>query len=309
MNPLKIRVPTHGEMAAMRDPASSGRVGLSSSFRITGGARNVGFRRPPAPSEAAKLTKMAAGFAAALAERFPTDAALSDLARKLGIPPRGLAVAKDAVRDDGAAWRGYAAAALLSMAAGAAAPKPLPVPTAPKTRASGRSVDFAARFRRSAADRMRRATSAWRKGAEILSGGKADGKPDAAFPAAALRAGMKVEREHVRDARMRKEIAKDHLTEDPRYYVKLRRMEKAAAASHFQRVKAAVVPLTPEERRIVMARGAVWHHGPGGAASPAIRKSVLDGKTIYWCATHRAWRKAPTLAGALREFKFVDSTG
>jgi len=65
--------------------------------------------------------------------------------------------------------------------------------------------------------------------AEQLIGGKADGKPDSAFSASALRAGMKVEREHLRSAAARKEIAKDHLTEDPRYYVKLKAMEKKAA--------------------------------------------------------------------------------
>lgn len=145
---------------------------------------------------------------------------------------------------------------------------------------------------------------------ETLRGGKGDGKPDAAFPAAALRAGMKVEREHVADPRMRKEIAKDHLTEDRQYYQKLRRMEKTATKkqSFYDKLKAAATPLTPEERAIVMARGAVWHHGPGGAESPAIRKGAVDGKTYYWCGTHRAWAHAPTLAGAIQKFKFIKTT-
>lgn len=177
-----------------------------------------------------------------------------------------------------------------------------------------RVFDKRAELRERFAD-LKRRVRAWDDGGACLSGetllgGKGDGKPDSAFPATALRAGMQVEREHVTDPRMRKEIAKDHLTEDRRYYQKLRRMEKTATKkqSLYDKLKAAATPLTPEERAIVMARGAVWHHGPNGAESPAIRKSVVDGETTYWCATHRAWDRAPTLAGAIQKFKFIKTT-
>jgi len=40
-----------------------------------------------------------------------------------------------------------------------------------------------------------------------------------------LRMGRKVEMEHTRSKRVAGMIARDHLTEDPRYYSKLKRME------------------------------------------------------------------------------------
>lgn len=60
-----------------------------------------------------------------------------------------------------------------------------------------------------------------------LSGGKGDDRPDSDFDAKWLAAGIKVEREHTEDPAVAKEIAKDHLTEDPLYYKKLRKIEKS----------------------------------------------------------------------------------
>jgi len=62
------------------------------------------------------------------------------------------------------------------------------------------------------------------------------------------------------------------------------------------------VELTPEEREEVMRREATWNHGPGGAPSPAVWKSVVDGKTWYITNTHRAWTAAPTLRGAISRY-------
>lgn len=61
---------------------------------------------------------------------------------------------------------------------------------------------------------------------ESIEGGLADGKQDSEFDPAALAKGMDVEREHTSDDAVAKEIAKDHLTEDPEYYDKLDKMEK-----------------------------------------------------------------------------------
>ncbi len=80
------------------------------------------------------------------------------------------------------------------------------------------------------------------------------------------------------------------------------------AAPEFKKLKSAAVPLTPEERQKVMAAGAVWHHGPNGEATPAVRKAVVNGKTYYFCATHRAYRIASTLAGAIKHFAFIETT-
>jgi len=65
-------------------------------------------------------------------------------------------------------------------------------------------------------------------GKEVLVGGKADGKPDASFDPKELRRGRRVEREHTSNRAAANEVAKDHLTEDRRYYAKLQRMEKKA---------------------------------------------------------------------------------
>lgn len=62
--------------------------------------------------------------------------------------------------------------------------------------------------------------------AEKLVGGLADSRPDSDFDPVALAAGVRVELEHTRDRAQATEIAKDHLAEDPRYYEKLRQMEK-----------------------------------------------------------------------------------
>lgn len=58
-----------------------------------------------------------------------------------------------------------------------------------------------------------------------LYGGLADEKPDDVFDPEQLAAGVKVEMEHTNDPAVAREIAKDHLTEDPQYYQKLRKME------------------------------------------------------------------------------------
>jgi len=60
--------------------------------------------------------------------------------------------------------------------------------------------------------------------------------------------------------------------------------------------------LTPEERAEVMKAKATWNMGKDGAASPAVKKSVVDGKTWYWCSTHRCGQVKSTLKGAIHAF-------
>jgi hypothetical protein len=78
----------------------------------------------------------------------------------------------------------------------------------------------------------------------------------------------------------------------------------------FERLKENKVPLTPEERKRVMDADATWHHGPGGAHSPAVWKSRdAEGEVTYVTNTHRACSTAPTLKGAIgRYHKFIKST-
>lgn len=58
-----------------------------------------------------------------------------------------------------------------------------------------------------------------------LKGGKADNIPDSKFDKMELKLGQKHEKEHTKDPNLAKEIAKDHIVEDPKYYDKLAKIE------------------------------------------------------------------------------------
>jgi hypothetical protein len=61
---------------------------------------------------------------------------------------------------------------------------------------------------------------------EELKGGKGDNRPDSDFDDKDLQDAIKHELEHTKDRKIAKEIAKDHLIEDPNYYKKLKKIEK-----------------------------------------------------------------------------------
>ena len=52
--------------------------------------------------------------------------------------------------------------------------------------------------------------------------------PDNKFPSDQLKAGQEVEKEHHNGPIIAKSIAKDHLSEIPDYYTRLKKMEKSA---------------------------------------------------------------------------------
>lgn len=60
---------------------------------------------------------------------------------------------------------------------------------------------------------------------DLIPGGLAD-KVKSGFDPDQLRKGIKVEMEHTKDPDLAREIAQDHLTEDPKYYDHLDKMEK-----------------------------------------------------------------------------------
>ena len=62
---------------------------------------------------------------------------------------------------------------------------------------------------------------------DLIPGGLADGKKPSDFPKKSIQQGSKVEREHTSSKAIAKEIAMDHLTEDPKYYDKLKTIEKS----------------------------------------------------------------------------------
>lgn len=62
---------------------------------------------------------------------------------------------------------------------------------------------------------------------EKIPGGLASGKKKEDFNQVSLNQGIKVELEHTKNKNIAAEIAMDHLTEDPKYYDKLKRIEKS----------------------------------------------------------------------------------
>jgi hypothetical protein len=64
------------------------------------------------------------------------------------------------------------------------------------------------------------------KQTEKIKGGLGDNRPDSDFDQEQLKNGIKIEMEHTKDRKIAKEIAKDHLSEDPNYYKKLKKIEK-----------------------------------------------------------------------------------
>lgn len=80
--------------------------------------------------------------------------------------------------------------------------------------------------------------SAKRSPSDRLAGGRADGMTEKDFDAGELRRGAQHEMEHTSDWRLAKEIAMDHLAEDPDYYRKLRRRMNDAPRKPVKRYSA-----------------------------------------------------------------------
>jgi hypothetical protein len=89
--------------------------------------------------------------------------------------------------------------------------------------ASGRGELKAAEFSRSGTKLSRAGQK------DLLPGGKADNVPDREISPEALAEGQKDEHEHTRNDQVAKEIAKDHLLQDPQHYEKETLMEKVTA--------------------------------------------------------------------------------
>lgn len=88
-------------------------------------------------------------------------------------------------------------------------------------------------------------------------------------------------------------------------------MVKLAKKSSFAILQKNKVPLTPEERSLVMKRKAVWHHGPNGEETPAVWKSVnpKTKKTMYISHTHRAYQSKNSLKAAINKYhSFIKGT-
>lgn len=104
---------------------------------------------------------------------------------------------------------------------------------------------------------------------DLLPGGKGDGKPDSAFRKDELKKGIKHEAEHTKSLPIRKEITKDHLTEDDRYYEHLddakiafwQGFEKAAGIVEDWKRESEEEPEKPEPVRVDAREASEWQ-GP-----------------------------------------------
>ena len=89
-------------------------------------------------------------------------------------------------------------------------------------------------------------------------------------------------------------------------------LEKIAKKkSKFEKLKDNKVPLTPEERSLVMQRKAVWHYEPNREETPAVWKSInpKTKEVSYITNTHRAYQVRPTVEGAISIYhKFIKGT-
>lgn len=74
--------------------------------------------------------------------------------------------------------------------------------------------------------KMKEILREWKIYEDSVGGGLADDVLDSEFDPEALLKGIEIELEHTKDANLAKEIAKDHLKEDPLYYDKLGKVEK-----------------------------------------------------------------------------------
>jgi hypothetical protein len=82
-------------------------------------------------------------------------------------------------------------------------------------------------------------------------------------------------------------------------------------SNEFKKLKKNQQALTPEERKLVMDRDAVWHFNGENNPTPAVWKSVdpKTSKVTYITHTHRAFNTASTVKGAIgRYHSFIKGT-
>jgi hypothetical protein len=108
---------------------------------------------------------------------------------------------------------------------------------------------------------------------DIIKGGLADKKKKSDFDPKALKKGQKVEEEHTKDKRVAREIASDHLSEDPEYYDKLEKMEKMSKA------KVAFKHISDEQWKAIWNTDKIQqllHKHGGNHKHPEIQNAVFE---------------------------------
>ena len=128
---------------------------------------------------------------------------------------------------------------------------------------------------------------------DLIPGGLGDKTKNKDFDQKELQKGIKVECEHTENSSLAAEIARDHLTEDPKYYDKLEKMEGKKAVSVKiseleERLKSAVLkkhvnPSTGKEEWALMSTSS-----PGkvleyfGSEKPSDERVEKSEKRVQW---------------------------
>lgn len=144
-----------------------------------------------------------------------------------------------------------------------------------------------------------------RVAADALKGGKADKVPVTAFPQKKVEQGAKVEREHTDCPAVAREIARDHLTEDPNYYTKLKKMEKHAMptildafADELEKISGAASYIAPAVGGAAIgAAMAPQGEGTSGAIKGAIGGAALTHGYKHGVRFHKAVKGPAEKAG------------
>lgn len=128
---------------------------------------------------------------------------------------------------------------------------------------------------------------------DLIPGGLADSGPPKNVDQAQVRKGIKSELEHTNRRDIAREIAFDHLTEDPKYYTKLDKMEKSSSAVFDELNKLGAI--SEDQARASLERldslekakptaGQVARYGAiGAAAAPGIKvlTNAIHGKSLH----------------------------
>ncbi len=104
----------------------------------------------------------------------------------------------------------------------------------------------------------------------MIPGGLAEGKNPSDFNQDQLKQGIKVEMEHTSSKKVATEIAMDHLTEDPQYYTKLKKVEKAESAGR------TIMPSEKQAKREYDHSFARYPRGISGSTTPDLPERGRD---------------------------------
>jgi hypothetical protein len=143
-----------------------------------------------------------------------------------------------------------------------------PSTVAPDSTATGQHAKRAgdvAKFKKEVSEKVK----------DKLEGGEADHISDSNFDPKELKMGIEEEMEHTNDKKIAKEIAKDHLIEDPKYYSRMKLYDESVDPQTVNKYAQA------KQKMLVHSSHGIWKDPHGGSYSweGANFKKVDDGKT------------------------------